>query len=76
MNNYTQCTTLHVHWGGAYKCTIPNKNAPKCLHANLSKVTKKGEKTYQSYFLFSFSFFFLFYNHKKIKTSNFLLHLE
>lgn len=71
MNNYTQCTTLHVHWE-AYKCTIPNRNAPKRLHANLSKSEQKygwggGEEgnTHPFTDLTFLHVFFFVYSHKK-----------
>lgn len=74
MNNYTQCTTLHVHWEGLQMYY----SQQKCTQMSPCKLIKSDQKRRKKLLIILFLLFsfFLFYNHKKIKTSNFSLHLE
>lgn len=74
MNNYTQCTTLRVHWEGLQMYY----SQQKCTQMSPCKLIKSDQKRRKKLLIILFLLFsfFLFYNHKKIKTSNFSLHLE
>lgn len=60
--------------GWVYKnVPFPTKNAPKMVPCKLIKSDQKYGKKNLTETTLSFSFL---YNHRKIKTSNFLLHLK